>query len=120
MNGHVLVAGVDVQNDRIEFQVDAYSTDGTEECWFVDYGILYGDPAASQEVWNELDMALSQTYQHESGAKIGIMGANIDSGHHTQMVYEFCRTRAARRVHAVKGRAGEGIPFVAEAKQKKR
>ena len=118
--GHVLVAGVDIQDDRIEFQVDAFSSDGTEERWFVDYDVLYGDPAASQEVWDDLERALSQTYQHESGAQLGILGASIDSGHHTQMVYEFCRTRAARRIHAIKGMAGEGRPFVAEAKQKRR
>ena len=118
--GHILVAGVDIQNDRIEFQVDAFSSDGTEERWFVDYDILYGDPESSQELWDELDAALSTTYRHESGAELSILAANIDSGHHTQMVYEFCRTRAARRIHAIKGMAGEGRPFVSEAKQKKR
>jgi phage terminase large subunit GpA-like protein len=117
--GHVLVAGVDIQNDRIEIQVDAYASDGTEECWFVDYEILYGDPA-NPEVWDELDRFLNQKYLHESGVHLSILGACIDSGAHTQMVYTFCSTRYMKRIHAIKGMAGEGRPFVAEAKQKKK
>jgi DNA replication protein DnaC len=31
-------------------------------------------------------------------------------GHHTKMAYEFCRTRLARRIWAIKGRGGPGIP----------
>lgn len=117
--GYVLVAGVDVQDDRLEVQIDAYGDD--EESWLVDYVVLYGQPDR-QEVWNELDaLLLGTTYRHESGVELSISGSNIDSGgHHTQMVYQFCATRYGRRVHAIKGRAGEGIPFVAEAAQKRR
>ena len=31
-------------------------------------------------------------------------------GHHTKMAYEFCRTRLARRIWAIKGRGGPAIP----------
>lgn len=116
-DGYVLVAGVDVQGDRIEVQVDAFGDD--EERWFVDYTILYGNPE-SPDIWQDLDVLLNGTYEHESGTQIGILAANVDSGHHTQMVYNFCMSRAARRIHAVKGMSGEGRPFVSEAKQKKR
>jgi phage terminase large subunit GpA-like protein len=40
-----------------------------------------------------------------------IRAACIDSGHATKAVYEFCRTRFARRVWAVKGKGGPGVPL---------
>ena len=37
----------------------------------------------------------------------------VDSGgHFTQEVYEACRARAGKRVFAIKGKGGDGIPFV--------
>ena len=40
-----------------------------------------------------------------------IRATAIDTGgHHTKMAYEFCRTRLARRIWAIKGRGGPGIP----------
>ena len=40
-----------------------------------------------------------------------IRAVAIDTGgHHTKAAYEFCRTRLARRVWAIKGRGGTGVP----------
>ena len=43
--------------------------------------------------------------------ELPVRAAAIDTGgHHTKMAYEFCRTRLARRIWAIKGRGGPGIP----------
>ncbi len=40
-----------------------------------------------------------------------IRAVAIDTGgHHTKAAYEFCRTRLVRRVWAIKGRGGTGVP----------
>ena len=41
-----------------------------------------------------------------------IISCCIDSGHHTNQVYKFCKPRLARRVFAIKGQAGEGKTII--------
>ena len=105
----VLTAGVDVQGDRLEVQVVGWGRD--EEAWVVDYRILWGDPSGPR-LWADLDELLGTTYPHQRGiADLGIRAVAVDTGgHHTKMAYEFCRTRLARRVWAVKGKGGAGVP----------
>jgi phage terminase large subunit GpA-like protein len=108
--GLILTAGIDVQGDRIEMEVVAWSEE--EESWNIDYVALPGDPS-QPDVWQLLDDALSRTYTSESGTELHIAASCIDSGgHHTQIVYDYCRQRAAKRVFAVKGVAGPGRPVV--------
>jgi len=106
----LLTAGVDVQSDRLEMEVVAWG-DG-EESWSIDYLVIHGDPARG-DVWAALDAALTRTYQHETGTAMHITATGIDSGgSHTQVVYDYCRRRAIRRVFALKGVAGAGRPVV--------
>jgi phage terminase large subunit GpA-like protein len=106
----LLTAGVDVQIDRLEMEVVAWG-DG-EESWNVDYLVIHGDPARG-ETWAALDAALDRTYMHETGTALHITATGIDSGGaHTQITYDYCRRRAARRVFALKGIAGAGRPVV--------
>lgn len=104
----VLTAGVDIQSDRIEVQVVGWGH--AEESWIIDYRVLWGDPSGPR-LWNDLDHYLQTTFPHPSGTVMPIRAAAVDTGgHHTQRAYDFCRTRLARRVWAVKGRGGAGIP----------
>lgn len=108
--GLVLTAGVDVQGDRIELEVVAWGAG--EESWNIDYRVIPGDPSAS-DVWQLLDDALDATYRHQSGTQLHIAATCIDSGGlHTQIVYEYCKARSAKRIFAVKGVAGPGRPVV--------
>ena len=113
----VIVAGVDTQDDRLEVHVDGYGFG--EQSWSLDKRILYGDPSQPQ-VWQQLDDALGVTYKHESGAIMNIAATCIDSGgHHTQMVYDYVRTRqATRRIWAIIGRGGNR-PIVSAPSKKK-
>jgi len=108
--GVVITVGVDVQDDRLELETVAWGMD--YESWSLEYLILNGDPGRP-EVWNDLDTYLRKTFVHESGTRLRIMGCGIDTGgHHTKMVYAFCKPRWGRRVFALKGVAGQGKPLV--------
>ncbi len=112
----VLVAGVDIQKNRIEGETIAYGRG--EECWGVEKWTLMGD-TEGDDVWRDLAEKLETTYTHESGHLLKIAAVGIDSGHHTQTVYAFAAERAVRRVWAVKGRAGNDLPIVAAPSKKK-
>ena len=113
----LLTMGVDTQDDRIEFEVVGHGLDG--EQWGVETGVLIGDPA-DDDIWDQLDREIDRPYVHESGATMRALAVCVDSGgHHTKKVYEYCRTRFGRKVYAVKGQGGEGVPIVrAPTKQK--
>ncbi len=54
----------------------------------------------------------SSAYVHARAVPdLPIRAAAIDTGgHHTKAAYEFCRTRLAHRIWAIKGRGGTGVP----------
>ena len=106
----VLTAAVDLQDDRMEIGVEAWSHG--EQNWKIDFIVLRGD-LAKPELWQRLDDVLSASYQHESGVQLPIACTTIDSGgHYTQECYRFVKTREARRIYAIKGKGGEGTPVV--------
>ncbi len=79
-----------------------------EECWSIEYNIIYGDPSAPG-LWRQLDDHLTTKYKRMDGLELPILSAAIDSGgHYTQAVYNFCRKKAKRRIWAIKGQAGQG------------
>lgn len=116
--GLVLTAGVDMQADRLEVEVVAWGQG--EESWSVDYAVLWGDPLQN-DVWEELEEYLSQTWLHESGSQIGIIGTCVDTGGtggNTQAAYEWLRGKTGRRIFGIKGVSGWGRPIVAAPSRK--
>jgi len=106
----VLVAAVDVQDDRLECKVKGYGAG--EESWLIDYAILHGDPS-TETLWSDLDQFLLGRYKHESGREIAIACVAVDSGgHHTDEVYKFCARRLKRRIFAIRGGSERGRPLV--------
>lgn len=101
-SGLVLVAGVDVQDNR--WEVVVWAVGRGEEMWAVDYKVIYGDPADEREWEEKLDPYLTMGFAHESGQQLKIEAAAIDTGgHFTHQAYNFCRKRERRRVFAVRG-----------------
>lgn len=114
----VLVAAVDVQDDRLEVQVKGYGQG--EESWLVAYEQIHGDPG-QQAVWDDLDTFLRQKFDHESGIKLSLSATAIDSGgHHTEEVYRFCKARTDRRVWAIKGGSSDGKEIIGRPSQRNR
>ncbi len=114
----VLTAGVDVQKDRLEVQVDGWGF-GFEK-WVIDYQVLTGSPA-EQTVWDKLDALLNKTFRHPSGERLTIASCFIDSGgHYTSEVYRFTKPRQIRRIYAIKGRSTVAEPIVSPPRKQKK
>lgn len=102
----LLTAGVDVQDDRLEVSVWGWGED--EEAWLIEHTVLPGDPGG-KGLWADLDACIARARQSETGRRFLIEAASVDSGgHFTQQVYQYCATRRAKRIWAIKGAGGFG------------
>lgn len=109
----ILTAGVDTQDDRLEVEVVGWGVG--KESWGIEYKVFYGDPGQSS-VWNQLDNYISKIWAYGTGECVVISCTCVDSGgHYTSEVYKFCKAREHRRIYAIKGKGGDGIPFVGRA-----
>ncbi len=112
MDGLVLTAGIDVQDNRIAVKVKAWGAD--EESWIINWIEIYGDPA-QQKIWQQVDDVLLQDYMHESGMTMRVLAAAVDTGgHYTNEAYVFCRARRKRHVIAIKGSSAMGKPPISK------
>ncbi len=105
----VVVAGVDVQGDRLEVEAVGYGRNW--ESWGVAKHTFYGQ-TSQPEVWNDLDEFLKSEFETVSGRRLRIAATMIDSGYNTQTVYDFVKPRFNRRIFASKGIAGMGRPLI--------
>lgn len=113
----VLTCGVDTQDDRLEYEVVGHGHFG--EKWGIKKGIIMGRPD-TDEVWQALDDVIDHQYQFANGVKLKISTTFVDSGgHYTQEVYSACRDRIYRKVFAIKGRGGDGVPYTGPPKRVK-
>lgn len=105
----VLTCGVDTQDDRLEYEVVGHGHYG--ETWGIKKGIIMGDPNYD-EPWERLDEVVSHVYKFRNGRGLTVSMTCVDSGgHKTQSVYMQTRARLQRRVFAIKGQGGDGIPY---------
>lgn len=105
----VLVAGVDVQSDRLE--VEIVGVGEGEETWSIEYHVLVGDPSQGS-VWTDLTEVLTARYQHENGSEISVEAIAVDSGHVSTVVHEYVTQFKSDYIWAIKGDDGEKRPFV--------
>ena len=113
----VLTAGVDTQDDRMEYEIVGHGHFG--ETWGIRKGVIMGRPD-SVEVWRELDNALDHIYRFADGAGLRISMTFVDEGgHFTHDVRLQCRARIGKRVFCIKGRGGPDIPYTAPPKKQK-
>lgn len=108
----LLTAFVDVQGDRLEFEVDGFGRG--EECWTIDHQVIHGDPRehGPGSVWEALEKLRDRSYEHAGGQTLRISALGIDSGYLTQDVYAFCRKWSHKHVIPTKGVPGTGKPIV--------
>lgn len=111
----VLTMGVDTQDNRLEYEVVGYGR--FHETWGIERGIIMGAPDApdmpgKQSVWTRLDQIIDKDWHFANGKSLRISITFVDSGgHYTQDVYEQCAARLGKRVFAIKGKGGEGVPY---------
>ena len=105
----VLTCGVDTQNDRLEYEVVGHGHYG--ETWGIKKGVCLGDPNTDAP-WERLDDVIDRTYRFKDGTGLKLSITFVDSGGlRTQDVYKQCRARLGKRVFAIKGQGGDGVPF---------
>lgn len=104
----MLTVGADVQDDRIECTVLGWPYIGAP--YALGHVVIPGN-TLEKPTWDALDAWLKSRWPHPNGWLMSIDACAIDSGGskgRTQKVYDFCDQRkAARRIFAVKGAAGE-------------
>lgn len=105
-----LTTGVDVQDDRLAVHIIGWGEG--EESWVIRYFEIVGDPGGT-EVWLQLDDHLMRNFSFTDGRRMVISAVCVDSGgHFTDDVYRFVLPREGRRVFAIKGYGGAGVPVV--------
>lgn len=98
----VVVAGVDVQDYRLE--ATRFGFGRHEESWTLEHETFEGDPGTDPQVWERLDAWLKRVVHRADGRGFATEATCIDSGgHHTQQVYAFAKARLGRKVWAIKG-----------------
>ena len=107
----LLTAGVDVQGNRLEYEIVGWGRD--HESWSIEIGILDGDPG-QQAVWDELTEKLAAVYAGEE-SDFRVQCAFIDSGYHANQVYKFAKRNEGRRWYACKGIGDPTRPIISKA-----
>lgn len=117
MGGLVLVAGVDVQHDRLEANIAAFGYG--EEWWNLDYRIIPGT-LAQEKTRQDLDDFLFAPWLHESGAMMRVTRVLVDSGDGTaqQEIYDYVRPRQRRGVFASRGSQFARKPIIERSKKR--
>jgi len=98
----LLVAGVDVQDDRLELQILGLGEG--EEAWVIAREVIPGNLAMA-DPWNRLEAILRADYPREDGGVMNLRAVACDiGGHFTKQVYLFAKRPALRGfVFPVKG-----------------
>ena len=95
----LLTAGVDCQQDRLEYAVYGWNAGG---CFGIKTDVVRGAPT-NPATWQKLEECLNEKFRYKSGKAIGIARTFIDSGYATDWVYGYCRGRVDR--FAIKGKS---------------
>lgn len=114
----VLTAGVDTQDDRMEYEIVGHGHFG--ETWGIEKGIIMGRPD-DDAVWAQLDeLVFDRVLRFENGVGLKMSMSFVDEGgHFTQEVRMQCRARLGRKVFCIKGMPGSDKPYTAPPKKQK-
>lgn len=104
----ILVAGADVQDDRIEISVYSFSKD--RNICLIEHKIIHGSPH-DKETWVFVDEFLRKGYDQYKISTVA-----IDSGYATNQVYNFCTFYDQKQVIAVKGSSQSTAPAILPGK----
>jgi phage terminase large subunit GpA-like protein len=98
-----LVAGADVQLDRIEAEIVGYAL--SEETWGIEYKVFRGN-VETPALWNEFDQWIQKKFKHPSGHLLWPACVCADSGNKPKPVYDYSYRCSPRKVFAIKGDRG--------------
>lgn len=114
----VLTAGVDTQDNRMEYEVVGHGHFG--ETWGIEKGIVMGRPD-DDSTWTKLDEVLfDRVFHFADGLGLRLSMTFVDEGgHFTQDVRRQCRARIGKKVFCIKGMPGPDKPYTGPPKQMK-
>lgn len=114
----VLTAGVDTQDDRMEYEIVGHGHFG--ETWGIEKGIVMGRPD-DDSTWNKLDeIVFDRVLRFQNGVGLRVSMSFVDEGgHFTQDVRLQCRARIGKKVFCIKGMPGQDKPYTAPPKKQK-
>lgn len=114
----VLTAGVDTQDDRMEYEIVGHGFFG--ETWGIEKGIVMGRPD-DDATWNKLDEVVFDRVMHfENGVGLRVSMSFVDEGgHFTQSVRAQCNARISKKVFCIKGMPGQDKPYISPPKKQK-
>ena len=103
-----IVAGADIQEDRIEVEVVGYGRN--KRSWSIDFRVFAGDTNDLQSpAWRQLDDLVEEVWQTKGGVELPLKLMAVDSGYRTQTVYNWCRKYPMTKVVALKGLDGQSV-----------
>lgn len=113
-----LTAGVDTQDDRMEYEIVGHGHFG--ETWGIEKGIVMGRPD-DDATWEKLDeLVFDRVLRFEDGLGLKMSMSFVDEGgHFTQEVRRRCAERISKKVFCIKGIAGPDKPYTAPPKKMK-
>ena len=114
----VLTAGVDTQDDRMEYEIVGHGHFG--ETWGIEKGIIMGRPD-DPATWDSLDMMIfDRVLRFKDGLGLKVSMSFVDEGgHFTEWVRQFCQNRVRKKVFCIKGFPGADRPFTSPPKKQK-
>jgi phage terminase large subunit GpA-like protein len=103
-----LTCGVDVQKDRIEYEIVGWGKG--RQSWSVEYDVIMGD-TSTEDVWKKLWNVTDRHYRSAKDAMFPfpIRMVAVDSSYNTNEVYNRVRLKSQDRVIAVKGNDTLGL-----------
>lgn len=104
----ILTCAVDVQSNRLEYEIAGWSSNRTR--YGIQRGYILNSPT-DDLTWKTLDEIIFAEYRKPSG-NIKISRTFIDSGFSTDNVYKYCATRQLYNVFPIKGLGTPGVPLI--------
>ena len=114
----VLTAGVDTQDNRMEYEVVGHGHFG--ETWGIEKGIVMGRPD-DDETWTKLDEVLfNRVFRFADGLGLPVSLTFVDQGgHFSGEVRLACHDRIRKKVFAIMGSKNHDAPYTKPPKEQK-
>ena len=114
----VLTAGVDTQDNRMEYEVVGHGHFG--ETWGIEKGIVMGRPD-DDETWAKLDEVLfNRVFRFADGLGLPVSLTFVDQGgHFSGEVRLACHDRIRKKVFAIMGSKNHDAPYTKPPKEQK-
>jgi len=108
-----LTAGVDVQKDRLEYEIVGWCRN--KRSYSINYGVIPGDTGLAEgeegSPWNTLATLWSDIWVNAAGHSFTIRKMAVDTSYNTQHVYAWVRKQPQARALAVDGRDNLPMPI---------